>query len=362
MITARLKLVAAPLFAAGVLCAQPPKPLLGTVTGFKVDSLELGVRPDDGKQRFIKFGASTEVVQIPPGEQNLSKATPAKVTDITPGDRVLVSFVEGLPDARRIVLVSSIDIAKRNEAERLDWQTRGISGVVSSKSATEITLESRSSEGATLTIVVITARTKFRRYAPDSVKFADAGLSTISEIVAGDQLRTRGEKDGETGKLIADDVVFGTFLTRLGPITSIDRDAKEITIDDLTTRKPITIRFSPDTCIKKMADMHGGSPSGAPQHASPGPGGPMTVAQILERLPAGNFEDLKTGGSVVVTSTRGVTPDRATAIMVVTNVDGLIQFAQSQAAAGASPMEALGRMHGGMMSGPGGFSLPAIVP
>ena len=64
----------------------------------------------------------------------------------------------------------------------------------------------------------------------------------------------------------------------------------------------------------------------------------MTMAQILERLPAGGFDDLKIGGAVVVTSTRGATPGKVTAIMIVANFDGLIQFAQSQAAAGANPM------------------------
>jgi hypothetical protein len=108
--------------------------------------------------------------------------------------------------------------------------------------------------------------------------------------------------------------------------------------------------------------MPGGPPGGGQQHRPPAFDGPMTMAQILERLPAGGFDDLKIGGAVVVTSTRGATPGKVTAIMIVANFDGLIQFAQSQAAAGANPMEALGRLHGGMMGGPGGFSLPAMLP
>ena len=355
----RLKWGAAALTAATLLCAQSQKSVLGTVTGFKVDSLEIGVKPDSGKAVFVKFGPQTQVVQVLPGEQNLSKATPAKVTDIVPGDRVLVSFVEGLTDARRIVLVSSVDIAKRNEAERLDWQKRGISGVASSKTANEIALESRTSEGATITPVVISGKTKVRRYAPDSVNFADAEFSTISEIAVGDQVRTRGDKRAD-GTLVADDIVFGTFLTKLGPITALDPETKEIRVDDLGTKKPVTIRFSAGTRVKKMPEMRG-APTGAPQHA-PATNGPLTMAKILEGLPDGGFEDLKAGGMVVVTSTRGATPDRVTAILVVANVDALLMFAQMQAGAGANPMEALGRLHGGMFGGPGGFNLPAIVP
>ena len=62
----------------------------------------------------------------------------------------------------------------------------------------------------------------------------------------------------------------------------------------------------------------------------------------------------------VVTSTRGSHPGRVTGIMVIASVEGLIQMAQAQAP-GESPMEALNRMHGGMLAGPSGFSLPAIL-
>ena len=69
------------------------------------------------------------MVQIPPGERDLGKATPVAVTGILPGDRVMVSFAAGMREARRIVLISSRDIATRNEAEKLDWKKRGISGI-----------------------------------------------------------------------------------------------------------------------------------------------------------------------------------------------------------------------------------------
>ena len=68
-------------------------------------------------------------MQVPPGERDFSKATRAAVTDILTGDRIMASFVAGMPEARRIVLITSRDIAKRNEAEKLDWQVRGINGL-----------------------------------------------------------------------------------------------------------------------------------------------------------------------------------------------------------------------------------------
>ena len=93
-------------------------------------SLEFGVKPDSGEPVRFHVGPETEVVSIAPGETDLHKATPAHATDLAIGDRILVSFVDGLSDARRIVLVNADDIARRNDAEKLDWQQRGISGVV----------------------------------------------------------------------------------------------------------------------------------------------------------------------------------------------------------------------------------------
>ena len=351
---------AAMILAAATLAAQTSKTVLGSVTGFKAHSLEMDLQSDDGKAVFVKFGPETQVVQIQPGERDLSKSKPAKVTDISPGDRVMVSFVAGMEDARRIILVSSADIAAGKEAERLDWQKRGISGVVSSKAGNEIAIESRTSEGARITTVVITDRTRIRRYAADSIRFGDAESSTIAEIAVGDEVRARGEMGEDAKGFLAEDVVFGTFLTKVGTITSVDREAPEITIDDLTTKKPATIRLTADSRIKKMPAMRGGSQGDGPRHGPPA--GAFTIAQMLERLPAGSLDDCKVGSAVVVTSTRGATPDKATAIMIVANVDAFIQIAQMHGGSGASPLEALGRMHGGMMGGPGGFSLPAMIP
>src|SRR5438128_612379 len=107
---------------AAALGAQPQRSISGTVTEFKMSSLEIGLQPDKDTARYFKVSPDTEVVQVEPGERDLSKAKTARVTDLSLDDRVLVTFVAGMPEARRIVLISATDISKRNEAERLDWQ------------------------------------------------------------------------------------------------------------------------------------------------------------------------------------------------------------------------------------------------
>ncbi len=52
--------------------------------------------------------------------------------------------------------------------------------------------------GGKKTVTVHTsASTIIRRYAPDSVKFDDAKISTLQEIHPGDQLRARGERSAD---------------------------------------------------------------------------------------------------------------------------------------------------------------------
>ena len=65
---------------------------------------------------------------------------------------------------------------------------------------------------------------------------------------------------------------------------------------------------------------------------------------------------------MIVSSTRSTALDRVTAIMVLANADALLEMARMQAANdGRSTLDVLGSMHGGMMSGPGGLSLPGLI-
>ena len=324
------------------------------MTDFRVHSLELAIKADDGRMQWVKFSSATDVLLAAPGEKDLSHAQAARMSDIARDDRVMVSYVEGMAEARRIVVVAASAIARRNVAERADWEKRGITGIVASREGDQIVLEIRTAQGAQHVNVAVTAKTNVRRYAPDSVKFTEAEPAKLAQIAAGDQVRVRGNQSEDGGSVAADDVVFGTFVTMLGTVTEVDRAKNELHIVDLTSKKPVAVRLTADTRLKKMPDMRE-MPAG-----HDGPPQAANIAQMLQQLPAGVLDDLKVGSSVVVTSTRGARPDRVTGIMVVANVDAIVKMAQSQAD-GASPMEALNRMHGGMLGGPGGINLPAIL-
>jgi hypothetical protein len=368
-----MRIVVVALAFAAALSAQAQKSILGTVTEFKMSSLEIGLQPDDGAAKYFKVSSDTEILQVEPGERDLARARTVRVTDLSLADRVLVTFVADMPEARRIVLISAADISKRNEGERLDWQKRGVNGTVTAIHGDEITLRTGAAQGPPEITVAVTPKTMVRRYAPDSVKFADAQWSTMAEIAVGDQVRTRGSKSEDGAKLTAEDLVYGTFRSAIGTITAIDAETRKITIADLATKKPMTIRITADTQLKEMPDFRGMFKNGPPAGVH-GPGssptaravsdpGKLDVAKLIEMLPLTKFETLKAGVAVMVTSTRGSSSDQVTATRIISNVNFLIETAQAAAEQrGMTTMDAITAMHGGALAGSGGLSLPAIVP
>jgi hypothetical protein len=323
------------LFLGAAAFAQP-KAILGSITAFKADDALVVVKPDNVDAVNVKLTPETIFQRVAPGERDLKKAATMNMTDMALGDRVLVSFKPGTTEAMRILVMSATDITKRNETEKLDWTKRGISGVVAAKAGNMITLK----KGG---VITVDDKTSYRRYNSDSVKFADAQISKLDEINIGDQLRARGVKSEDGLRVSAEDVVFGTFVTKAGTITAINPETKEVTVTEIGTNKPLVIKLTADSQIKKMP---------------PGGGARMPdVAQMLERMPAAKLEDLKTGEKIVVSSTKGQKPDEITAIMLLGNADMLIQMATVPSGRGAGAGAGQGMGMGGLQS----LDLPSMI-
>jgi transcription antitermination factor NusG len=364
------------LFAFLILCAAAfaqtaPKAILGSITSFKTEDAIVVVKPDNTDAVNVKLTPETIFQRVAPGERDLKKATAMNMTDMALGDRVLVSFKPGTTDATRILVMSATDITKRNEADRQDWNKRGVSGVVSAKTGSTITLNKRGMTGEVIMTVTIDDKTAYRRYHTDSVKFADASISKLDEVNIGDQLRARGVKAEDGLKVTAEEIVFGTFVTKAGTITAINAETKEVTVTELGTNKPLTIKFTEDSQIKKMPNMMGmmggmGGRGGPPQSgaAPAGPARAPDMAQMLERMPAAKLDEFKAGEKIVVSSTKGAKPDEITAIMLLGNADMLIQMATVPSGRGAaSGAGGAPNMGGGMGMGGGlqGLDLPSMI-
>ena len=351
--------------------AQTVKQFVGTVSGLKPESAEIEIKPDNGEVIAAKVSGSTIAQRIAPGERDLKKAETIQITEVASGDRVLVALEPGTADLRRIVVMSSTDITKRNEADRQDWTKRGVSGVVAEKKGNQITMKLKSLSGEKIATVTVSDKTTYRRYAPDSIRFADAKPSGIAEVNSGDQLRARGLKSEDGLSVTAEDIVFGTFQTRAGAIVSVNASANEMTVKEMGTGKTLSVKLSADSQIKALPDFAGtgggmpgaGSmPGGRGAIPGGGPGGPPDIGQMVERMPSAKLDELKTGQTIIVSSTKGANADQLTAITVVANAGMLIRMASM--ASGGAPAAGGGRggaqqggMGGGMSLGGGGLGI-----
>jgi hypothetical protein len=366
-------------FALLFLCAAAfaqtmPKSIVGSIAAFKAEDAVVIVKPDNTDAVNVKLTPDTVFQRIAPGERDLKKAAAMNMTDMALGDRVLVSFKTGSTEALRILVMPSTDIQKRNDADSLDWTRRGVSGVVAAKAGNVLTLKKRSLTGEIVMTVTLDDKTAVRRYNSDSVKFADARVSKVDEVSVGDQLRARGVKSEDGLKVSAEEVVFGTFVTKAGAITAINPETKEVTVSELGTNKPLVVKFAADSQIKKMPNMmgmmgagRGGapgaplSPAAGPPAGSPAAAGHMPdVAQMLEHAPEAKLDDLKIGEKIVVSSTKGAKPGEITAIMLLGNADMLIQMATAPSGRGAGA----GAQGAGMMGMGGGLQtldLPSMI-
>ena len=190
----------------------------------------------------------------------------------------------------------------------------------------------------------------------------------------GDQVRARGVKSEDGLKVTAEDVVFGTFVTKAGTITAVNVETREITVKDLANNKPLMIRVTADSQMKKMPDMgammggmmgrggmppggappagaaRGGMPAGGPGPGMGGGGRGMDINAMLERMPLSKLEDLKPGETIVVSSTKGAKSNEVTAIMMLANADNILQMIAAQSGGGRGRRDA-GRGRNGRNDG-----------
>ena len=323
--------------------------IIGAITSVDAGKKQLVVKADDGSSTSVQLDDATKLLRVAPGEKDLTKATPIQPSDLAVGDRVLV---RGGTPAISVLVMTKTDLAKKHELDRAEWQKRGMAGLVTavSRDAKEITISTRVAEGRKLVVVDTSGPVNFRRYAPDSVRFADAKPSKLEELQNGDQLRVLGDKNADGTRVKAEEIVFGTFLTLAGTINGVDAAASEITLKDLDTKKLVVVRVNVDTSLKKLplmlanvlamrlrGEQPGGLPPGAqgnrPAGASPaggrfgGPRGNMDFSDMLERMPAFTLAELKAGDALILSSTRGADPSTVTAITVVYGVEPLLTAA-----------------------------------
>ena len=334
------------------LSAQTPAPspvtdpaitalsVMGTVSELNSDTRQVIVTTAAGNQVTVTLGDRTVYMRIPPGEKTKDKFIKISPTDFGAGDSV---FARGrMTDDRKAMpalefyVMSKGDIAERREREREEWRKRGLAGTISAVNAEtkEITVDSRTAEGAKPVVIATTADTKFRRYAPDSVRFGDAKPSAIGELKVGDQLRALGTKTADGAKFGADEIVTGSFQTIGGAITEVNAEKQEIKINDVQSKQAVTIVVSKDSLMRRLtpelltALMPPSAETKSGSSAPPPAKGSGDLQEMFDQLPALSIAELKPGESILISSTKGADPARVTAIAVVSGVGPLLQNSQ----------------------------------
>jgi hypothetical protein len=332
--------------------AAAPKPIYATVTKIDAGAKELTVKADNGAEVDVTLAAKHSLRKIALGETDLRKAAIIELPDIAVGDRVMVRGVESADQktmaANLILVMSSSDVAKKQQEERLDWDKRGVNGIVTAVTPESVTLNVRTLAGAKSITVIPEAKAIVRRYTTDSVKFSDAKDSTLAEIKVGDQVRARGDKEDDGTKLKAEEIVSGTFKTIAATVVSIDAAHEQMTVKDLETKKTLVVKVSADSNMKRLSEpiaqmiarrVHPenfegrGAGGGGGRGEGRGEGGGMRAGggrggdlqQMLDKQPAVTLADLKVGEPIVISSAVGTSTDHIMAITMLAGVEPILR-------------------------------------
>ncbi len=157
-----------------------------------------------------------------------------------------------------------------------------------------------------------------------------------------------GDKNADGTRIKAEEIVSGSFRNIAGVIKSIDAGTGEIKLTDLVEHKPVTVRVTSDTSLKRLApwmagmlarrDNGAGGPNGGGGPASraegvpgppradgakPGAGGPPAeraqlpgaggpdgggarrgggFQDMLERMPQLKLDELKPGDAIMLSA------------------------------------------------------------
>jgi hypothetical protein len=359
------------------------KGAIGEVKAIDSTTKQITLKTDAGSVVMVTFSDKTTYKRLAPGETSLTNATDIALADVAEGDRIYargnVAEDKKSVTATMIILMTKGDIAKKQEAERLEWRRRGILGVITAikPEAHEIVIANRTLAGTQSVTLPVGDKTEMRRYAPDSIKFSDAKPSTFSDIKVGDQLRALGDRGEDPLRFTPQKIVTGSFRTVGGVVTAVNPEAGEIKINELEKKQPLTIVIKQDAVLRKFPSemgmmggfnrgaggQGGGQPAGqtgAPAGQSRPQGGPtgprpgFNVNDMLERLPTISIPDVKVGDTIIVSSTQGVDPSRLTAISLVSGADRLFAMLAPRPQPGqAAPNPAAGLGGSGISFGIG---------
>jgi len=367
---------------------------VGTVKSISGNTVILTT--DAGGDVTVQVQDATKLVRIAPGQKDLKDAAPIQLADVQPGDRILVRGK--LADdgksvvAASVIAMKKVDIAEKQSREREEWQKHGFGGLVNGVDAADSTISvALPSQNEKKNVAVhLSKETILRRYASDSVKFDDAKPAPLDQIKPGDQLRARGTRSADGAEFTADEIVSGTFRNIAGTISALDASAGTITVQDLVSKKLVTVRIAAESQLRKLpaqmaqriamrlkgtpteAQPNAPTPNGAGSAANaeattkpsgsqpggsasggsggmgrPGSGGAADLQQTISRMPAATLANLQKGEAVMVVATEGGANGVSTVITLLGGVEPILEASPKSSASTILSPWSLGSGSGG---------------
>jgi hypothetical protein len=336
----------------------------GTVTAADAAAKTLTLKTDKGDAVTITVTDKSHLLHLPPGETDQKKAEAIAFDKIASGDRLVASIKASADgktnDVGTMLVYTAADLSSIHDKELQDWKTRGTTGnlISSDAAAKSFTIKVGSKEWK----IVTSAKTTYQRYSPDSAKISDAKPSAYADLKAGDEVHVLGNKNSDATEIEAEQIVAGSFPQIAATIKSINAATHELLVTDLATKKPVTIRISADSTLKKLPDMAaqglarqygaarggagdgaggrrggggggfggangagaagGGMPSGGR-----GRGGRGDIGTVLEQAPPITIADLKPGDAIMVKTTLGSSGGAGTAVVLIAGVEPILTAA-----------------------------------
>lgn len=350
---------------SAALYSQPAQPsrVIGELTVIH-GAGELTVKTDKGDAVTVVLGEKTRYLRVQPGEKDLKNASRIALGDLSTGDRVLglgsLSADSKTLTATSVIVMSKADLAKKQEHEVAEWQTRGVTGTVTAinPDAKEFTVSVHTPDGSKPIVIESAEKVDFRRWAPDSVRFKDAKPSSFAEMKVGDHVRVLGEKNADATRMKPEAIVSGTFKTMAATVISVDANSGEVKATDLSTKKPLTVMVNADTTMHRLPQpvamglarrynpeyvksLRAGGGAGGPRGGGGGPRGggeggmhftgsqSADLQTALEHLPPMQTAELTKGDAIMISSEIGPDPAKVTAIVLVAGVEPLLTKAAS---------------------------------
>jgi hypothetical protein len=345
--------IAALALFAGAVVAQNGLPDIGIK-----DNLALGVVKEVGAQKIVvetKDGVIDSVLvsttvfkRLPPDNLSLKAATPSSLSELTVGDRVLLTGKVS-DDKKTIIttavyLVKGTDLAEQQAKQRAEWQRRGIAGRVKA-------VDTASGE------ITPKADARFLKYSAESARYADAVESSIGQISPEDMIQALGDKSEDGASFSAEELITGAFQTVAGTVKSVDAAKNEVVITELKTKQDVIIQIKSSSLLKKFPEEIAqrlarfqmmmasgavppaagnrppqGRPGGEGGQGRPGmQGGGMRgdINDMLNRFPSITAGDLKEGDMIAVSSPKTNDPGRLTAIKLLAGVEPFLTMQQA---------------------------------